>query len=345
MQITARAPLRIGLAGGGTDVDPFATNYGGFILNATINRYAYTFIKPTEAGFIEFEAKDRNAHWKGRLANFDQVPEDLMLHKAAFLRMLSMSNSTGFPSIKMTTYADSPAGSGLGTSSTIVVSMVQGLSDLMNVPMGEYDIARIAWEIERLDCGLSGGAQDQYAAAFGGINFMEFHANNRVVVNPLRIRETTLNDLEVSLVLYFTGVSRQSAKIIDAQKANVVGGKPDAIKALLELKQQAHLMKEALLFGKIDLLAEALRAGWESKKRTAVEISNSMIDEVYERAINKGALAGKISGAGGGGFMMFVVEPEQRLAVINELTSCGGQVFPCGFSKRGATSWRSPNKG
>jgi D-glycero-alpha-D-manno-heptose-7-phosphate kinase len=343
MQITARAPLRIGLAGGGTDVDPFASAYGGCVLNATINRYAYTFIKPSEPGFIEFEAKDRNAYWKGKLSQLSQVPEDLMLHRAVFLRLLELSNSAGFPSIKMTTYADSPAGSGLGTSSTIVVSMVQALSDLLNVPLGEYDIARLAWEIERVDCGLSGGAQDQYAAAFGGINFMEFNANQRVVVNPLRIRENTLNDLEVSLVLYFTGVSRQSAKIIDAQKANVVSEKTDTIKALQELKEQAHVMKEALLFGKIDMLADALKAGWESKKRTAVEISNSLIDDVYERAIKEGALAGKISGAGGGGFMMFVVEPEKRLAVINELTSCGGQVFPCGFSKRGATSWRTIN--
>jgi D-glycero-alpha-D-manno-heptose-7-phosphate kinase len=340
MQISARAPLRIGLAGGGTDLDPYASLHGGVILNATINRYAYAFLKSIEKGQLEFVAMDRDASWSGTHEQLYQVPDDLKLHKAVFLRMSAMAKADSPGGIRVSTYADSPAGSGLGTSSTIVVAMVQAMAEYFGIALGEYEIASLAWQIERIDCQLSGGAQDQYAAAFGGVNFMEFHAEQRVIVNPLRIKESILNNLESSLVLYFTGVSRQSANIIDKQTANMSNVNSVAIEALHQLKQQAHVMKEALLLGNIPMLADALRESWIAKKRTAGEISNSMIDQTYERAVKKGALAGKISGAGGGGFMMFVVEPELRLRVIRELESCGGQVFPCGFSKRGVSAWR-----
>jgi D-glycero-alpha-D-manno-heptose-7-phosphate kinase len=339
--ITARAPLRIGLAGGGTDVDPYASMHGGFVLNATINRYAYTFISKLNNGYIELEAQDRGIFWRGRLDELDQVPDGLMLHRASIVRMMALAEIDQFPSVRISTLADSPVGSGLGTSSTVVVSIVQALSELLEFPLGEYDLATIAFEIERIDCKLSGGGQDHYAAAFGGVNFMEFYASNRVVVNPLRIKDTVLCDLEASLVLYFTGVSRKSAEIIDEQQRNVVSNQGHAVQAMHDVKEQALTMKRALLLGDLSGLADALRLGWEAKKKMAVNISNTLIDEVYERAINKGALAGKVSGAGGGGFMMFLVEPAKRFSVIDELSKIGGSVFPCGFSKRGAMSWRS----
>jgi D-glycero-alpha-D-manno-heptose-7-phosphate kinase len=339
--LTARAPLRLGLAGGGTDVDPYASLHGGYVLNATINRYAYTFVSALNDGYIELEAQDRDVSWRGRFEDLDLAPAGLLLHKAVIRRMVGLAKVSCLPSVRISTLADSPVGSGLGTSSTVVVSLVQALSDLLNVPLGEYDVARISYEVERIDCGLSGGAQDQYAAAFGGINFIEFYAENRVIVNPLRIRDSILCDLEASIVLYFTGVSRESASIIDAQRSNVVNARSDAVDAMHSVKHQAIEMKQALLLGDLDRMAASLRDGWSAKKKMAANITNSAIDETYERAIASGAIAGKVSGAGGGGFMMFLVDPSRRISVIRELERAGGEVFPCGFSKRGAFSWRA----
>jgi D-glycero-alpha-D-manno-heptose-7-phosphate kinase len=339
--LTARAPLRLGLAGGGTDVDPYASMHGGFVLNATISRYAYTFVSELNDGYVELEAQDRAVFWRGKYEEIDSAPDELRLHKAAIRRVVGLAGKQDLPSVKISTLADAPVGSGLGTSSTVVVSLVQALSDLLHVPLGEYDLARLAYEIERVDCGLAGGAQDQYAAAFGGVNFMEFYANQRVIVNPLRIKDSTLCDLEASLVLYFTGVSRESSAIIDAQRENVVKSKTDAVNAMHEVKMQAIQMKEALLLGDIDQLASSLQVGWLAKKRMAANVSNAAIDDIYERAVASGALAGKVSGAGGGGFMMFLVDPSKRIRVIRELEKAGGEIFPCGFSKRGAISWRA----
>jgi D-glycero-alpha-D-manno-heptose-7-phosphate kinase len=339
--VTARAPLRIGLAGGGTDVDPYASLHGGCVLNATINRYAYTFLSYSGNGLINIEAQDRGLTWSGRFDELDSVPLGLQLHRAAIIRMASMARIEKFPAIRISTLADAPVGSGLGTSSTVVVSIIQALSEILNVPLGEYDLARIAFQVERVDCGLSGGGQDQYAAAFGGVNFMEFYAKDRVLVNPLRIRDSTLCDLESSLVLYFTGVSRQSAEIIDTQRANVLNNNVAAIEAMHQVKAQAIAMKQALLLGSISELAESMRFGWMAKKQMAANVSNSAIDDVYDQALRHGAIAGKVSGAGGGGFMMFLVQPAKRFSVIRFLETQGGQVFPCGFSKRGAISWRS----
>ena len=279
--------------------------------------------------------------WRGKFEDIDSAPDHLMLHRAAIKKMAAIVRLSHFSSIRLSTMADAPVGSGLGTSSTVVVSIIQGLSELLGVPLGEYDLAHLAFEVERIDCKLSGGGQDHYAAAFGGVNFMEFYADNRVIVNPLRIRDSTMFDLEASLVLYFTGVSRQSAEIINSQMNNVLNSDIDAIGAMHDVKKEAVSMKEALLFGDMEKLADSLKSGWAAKKRMAFSISNNDIDTVYDSALASGALAGKISGAGGSGFMMFIVDPSKRIQVIRCLEKAGGQVFPCGFSDRGAIAWRS----
>jgi D-glycero-alpha-D-manno-heptose-7-phosphate kinase len=242
--------------------------------------------------------------------------------------------------IKLSTIAEAPPGSGLGTSSTLVVSMVQAFTELLSLPLGEYEIAHLAYEIERLDCGLNGGKQDQYAATFGGFNFMEFLAEDRVIVNPLRVRESFLCELEASLVLYFGGVSRESARIIDDQQQRILAQDPAALAATHMVRKQAVHMKEAVLRGDIGAFADALHQGWVAKRNMAEQVSNPALDATYERARAAGALAGKVSGAGGGGFMIFVAEPERRLDVIGALTETRGSVYPCSFTERGATAWR-----
>jgi D-glycero-alpha-D-manno-heptose-7-phosphate kinase len=210
----------------------------------------------------------------------------------------------------------------------------------LNLPLGEYDIARLAYEIERVDVGLSGGRQDQYAATFGGFNFMEFHPQERVVVNPLRIKNWIISELEASLLLYFGGVSRHSAQIIDEQADNVKHHDVVAIEAMHALKIEAIAMKESLLKGDFEGLVESLERGWEAKKKMAKRISNPQIEETYHLAKKAGVRAGKISGAGGGGFMMLFVDPVRRMEVIRALSTTQGQIYNCHFTEIGTQGWK-----
>ena len=337
MIIRAKAPLRIGLAGGGTDVSPYCDVYGGCILNACITMYAYATIEPRNDGKIEFCCADR-----GEKAVFDSCEEFEIDGKFDLLKGVYNRLQKEFIhkplSFTLTTYVDAPAGSGLGSSSTLVVAIVKAFQEWQNLPLGEYDLAKIAWSIEREDLHMSGGKQDQYAAAFGGFNFMEFK-NEKVLVNPLRIRKSYQNELEFNVLLYYTGTSRLSAKIIESQVENANKKDAVAIEAMHKLKQQAYDMKEALLMGKLNTIGELLNFGWENKKKTASVISNPVIDNIYDTAINAGASGGKISGAGGGGFFMFYCPNNSRYHVIEELKKLGGEFRRFRFADLGAESW------
>lgn len=340
MIIRARAPLRLGLAGGGTDVSPYCDRYGGLVLNATIDKYAYTTIQPAENGKVHFVAADRQETWEGSALSELTLDRKLDLHKGVYNRIVREFNGGEPLPMALTTYSDAPPGSGLGSSSTLVVSMVKAFVEWLNLPLGEYDIAHLAYEIERVEVGLSGGRQDQYAATFGGFNFMEFHDDDRVVVNPLRIKNWIISELEASLLLYFGGVSRQSAEIIDEQANNVRSNDSQAIEATHALKQEAIQMKEGLLKGDFDSLVNSMEAGWAAKKRMAKCISNPQIEESYELAKQAGMQAGKISGAGGGGFMMLLVDPAKRMNVIRALSQTEGQIYSCHFTKYGTEGWK-----
>lgn len=337
--VRARAPLRLGWAGGGTDVSPYCDEFGGQVLNITIDKYAYAVIEVAEGESVEFVAADRQCCWRGD-AGLNDVPPELALHCGVYKRIVRDFRRGQSLGLRLTTFSDAPPGSGLGSSSTLVVAMLKAFQELLGLPLGEYEIAHLAYEIERIDLNLSGGKQDQYAATFGGVNFIEFHGQDRVIVNPLRIKRWILSELEVSTLLYFTGVSRESARIIDEQRKHMIDHDDDALAGLHRVKREAVQMKEALLRGDFARLAESLRDSWAAKKRTARSVSNTQIDSVYDRALNAGALAGKVSGAGGGGFMMLLVAPHKRMDVIRELQSCGGQVMNCHFTEDGTQGWR-----
>ncbi|MDZ5650612.1 hypothetical protein [Nitrospirillum sp. BR 11828] len=338
--IRARAPLRLGLAGGGTDVSPYCDIHTGAILNVTISKFSYATLEITDDGLIVFEALDRNEKTTYDVAAMLQPDGCLDLHKAVYNRIVADYLGGQPVSLRLRTSSDAVAGSGLGSSSTLVVTMVQAFVEAFALPLGEYDVSHLAYIIERKDLGLKGGKQDQYAATFGGFNFMEFYDNDRVIVNPLRIKDWITCELESSLVLYFTGVSRESANIIAEQVSNVQSGNQTSIEAMHALRREAVAMKEYLLRGDIPALGRALQAGWEAKKRSARSISNSNIDAIDQAARDAGAFAGKMSGAGGGGFMFFLAPPECRQKVIKALEEFGGTASACYFTSEGAKAWR-----
>lgn len=190
---------------------------------------------------------------------------------------------------------------------------------------------------------MAGGWQDHYAAAFGGFNFMESRPNGEVVVNPLRIRREVIAELEASLLLYFGGVSRLSSEVIADQQRNVVERDADALAATHSICAEALEMKDLLVVGDIPGFADSLLRGWQAKKRTSTRISNPAIEHAYQVAQSSGMVAGKVSGAGGGGFLMMIVDPRRRIEVARSLErECGGSVAPCLFTKGGAVTWHIP---
>lgn len=339
MIIRSKAPLRLGLAGGGSDVSPYSDIYGGLILNATINLYAYTTIEELNEKAIEIKAFDAQYEDSFYLLSELNIDGNAILVKGVYNRVVKDFGPvpSGF---RIITYNDAPAGSGLGTSSTMVVCILKAFIEWMNLPLGDYEIARLAYEIERKDLGLSGGKQDQYAAAFGGFNYMEFLQNDMVIVNPLKVKRWILDELEASMLLYFTGASRSSAAIIDEQKKNTSQGNNDAIEAMHKIKQSAIDMKLAVLKGDVDGFADILREAWENKKKMANNITNPMIQKAMDIAMASGAKAGKVSGAGGGGFIMFVVEPTRKKEVEQALKQLDGFVMPFQFTEGGAHGWK-----
>lgn len=335
--VRARAPLRLGLAGGGTDVSPYCDHYGGAVLNITIPRFAYAFIELRSDSRVEFIASDL-----GLSEDYAPGQGKLDLHRGVYERMVRDFLGGERVPMTLTTHADAPAGSGLGTSSALVVALVDAFRAMFDLPLGRYDVARLAYEIERIDLALAGGRQDQYAAAFGGANYIEFLSNDLVIVNPLRINQAHIDELEASMLTCFTGQSRVSSKIIAEQSANMTASRENVIDALHALKSDAQSMKLALLKGDVQQIAEIMKRSWLAKKRTASSISNAAIEELYSFATANGALAGKVSGAGGGGFVIFVAKPEMRPQLIRKLNEQGLQAQAVQFTDKGCESWIRP---
>ena len=340
MLYRSKAPFRLGIAGGGTDVSPYSDLYGGAVLNVTIDRFAHATIRPTDDGKITF------IHINDKITRtFDSVPEiapaEGLELQCGIYNSIVRKFCDGKPlSFELTTQMDVPSGSGLGTSSTLVVAIIGAFTEWLNLPLGKYDIAQYAFEIERIDLGMAGGKQDQYAATFGGVNFIEFREGDRVIVNPLSIKDSTLYEWAINTVLIFTNQRRKSAKIIEQQVSNVKQKKSGSVEAMHQVKAEAFRVKKALLQDDLATLGDALNTSWINKKKMAEGISNEFIDNIYETAMAAGATGGKISGAGGGGFMFFYCPGNTRYAVEEALSKLEiGEIYDFEFSKEGLTTW------
>ncbi|MFT5821900.1 MAG: D-glycero-alpha-D-manno-heptose-7-phosphate kinase [Crocinitomix sp.] len=338
MIIRSKAPFRLGLAGGGTDVSPYSDEYGGAILNATVNLYAHTTLIPRSDGKIIIRATDLGKEITLDATEEIEINGELDLQKGVYNRIVKIFSKKAL-SFELTTKMDVPSGSGLGTSSTLVVSILGAFIEWLKLELTEYEIARLAYSIEREDLQMAGGKQDQYAAVFGGINFLEFGANNEVLVHPLDINTDLVNELEVNLLLFYTKTSRESSKIIQIQAENVQNKQSKPINAMHFLKEQAFAMKLALIDGDLKAIGQILNTSWHHKKMMADGISNQIIDEIYKTAMQAGAVGGKISGAGGGGFMIFYVNDPDRAAVIEQLHIFNGEVKHFEFCFAGLTTW------
>jgi D-glycero-alpha-D-manno-heptose-7-phosphate kinase len=335
MIIRAKAPLRVSFAGGGTDVPPYPAQQGGLVLNATINHFAWGSLRSRDDGEVTIESADMGVSLSFRVGSELQLDGQLDLVKAGLTRMGAM-NSHGFD---IFLHSDAPPGSGLGSSSALVVALVGLVKEFRNLPVTDYEIANLAYTIERQDLGIQGGLQDQYAATFGGFNFIEFHGE-RVIVNPLRVRQETINELEHNLLLCFTGTTRRSDHIIDDQRTRLQQQVTHTMEGLDQQKQIAVEMKNALLRDELNDFGGLLHAAWEAKKRLSPKISTDRIDEFYDAALAAGAIGGKITGAGGGGFMLFYCPFERKHKIAEAVKRLGAVPTDFAFEPHGMQTWR-----
>lgn len=337
MLLRARAPLRISFAGGTTDMPFYYTENRGAVLVSTINRYVLASLRPREDGEIHIRSLDFGVAVKYRIDEEPIYDGILDVAKAAVHRLFARSNSKG---MDLFLQSDAPAGSGLGGSATLTASILGALAQAFSVHMDDYELAELAYAVERLDLRISGGKQDQYAAVFGGFNLIEF-SENGVVVNPLRIPSNILNDLECHLLLCYTGKTRLSAGLIDRQEQYYKERRVQTLEGLHALRQLAYDMKDALLRGRLDHFAELLHQAWASKLKVDPGISDSAIDEMYEEARKSGAISGKLLGAGGGGYLLLFCEVDKKRAVRERVEQLGGQFADFSFTQEGLQVWES----
>jgi D-glycero-alpha-D-manno-heptose-7-phosphate kinase len=332
--LRAKAPLRLSFCGGGTDVPPYPAEHGGLVLSATINQYAYASLRPRRDSRLTIASLDYDIVAKYDHPKRMRFDGNLDLIKAVVKAMKVRRGCD------LWVHSDAPPGSGLGSSSTLVVALIGALNAWVQRPMSSYEVAELAYRIERVDMGLAGGMQDQYASAFGGFNFIEFNRDS-TVVNPLRIHADVLRELEYRLLLCYMGQTRQSAHIIERQTAAYVERRAPVVEALHDLKRQTLEMKKALLLGNVDGIGELLHEAWEQKKRLAEGITNPRVDRLYRLARREGAIGGKMPGAGGGGYFLLLTRFDRKHRVAAALEKHGGQVVPFQFERAGLQTWSS----
>ena len=332
------------LAGGGTDLEPYWSKYGGVVLNATIDQYAYCKIEPCVCNHekcwsfksVDLGIEERHDFYSTPFMQGEYVDSDLQLLVNTYQYLTA---KTDRHPVKITTYVEAPPGSGLGSSSALVVALIAAIAEYHKIPLGEYDIAEYAVEIERKICDMPGGKQDQFAAAFGGFNFTEFLQDGRTIVNPLRLNYKTQNMMELSTVLYYVGKPRSNSRVIENTAKGLVDSEV-VLNATHKIKDACIDYKRSLLTGDFKRISELMETYWRSKLETNPHVASPEILDAYEYALQNGATGAKISGAGGGGHMVLFTEFERRHELITALKEKEGRVVPFKFVKHGVDVWR-----
>lgn len=334
MQIYSRAPVRIGFAGGGTDLSPYCDVHGGQIVNATINQYAWgTLSFRDDASIFINSLNYRQASTYPSLAALLEGEKRDIPH----LIVRHFKDTLGERGFNFTLGSDVPPRSGLGSSASVFVAGIALFNHYaMHNAMTPYEIADLALHLERNELKNLGGKQDQYAASFGGFNFMEFKDRGQVLVSALRLPHQMFASLENRTLLAFTGGRAQMDVLTDQIERSKSGASKEALD---QTKFFAGKARELLLKGRIDDFGRLLDAAWHEKKKFSALVSNSHIDVMYATAIANGAIGGKLCGAGGGGHMFFVCKEQSRYVVQEALEKVGARIVPFSFVTEGVVTW------
>ena len=326
--LISRAPVRISFGGGGTDLPSFYERYGGLVISTTINHYVYAILTTGSREAVQIVSADYHTFWRQSLGSLiwdgDLALPRAIVHEFDLHRGLDLFLASQIP-----------PGTGLGSSGSVAVCLINGLAAWQGVPLTPYEVAEKACYIEIIKMGMPVGKQDQYASAFGGLNCITFSARGVTVV-PLQVSEATRQTLERRLMLFFTGSSRQSASILRYQKQKGEAGDQQVIDRLLTIKDLGLAIRHALEAGDLDSFGELMHQSWVQKRSLAPNVSNNTINEVYELARAKGATGGKITGAGGGGFLLIYCHEEHQEAVTQELEGLGLRRMGFAFDSGGA---------
>ena len=328
-----RAPLRVSFGGGGTDLPAYYERHGGLVISAAISRYCYALVEETPDGAGSVVSADYATQFRWSPARLPTMQPPLALAKAALRECAERGKLDR--GVTLALAADAPPGSGLGSSSAMTVALMQALATRYDHPLSKPEIAdrACALEIERL--GMPIGKQDQYASAYGGVNMIEF-ARDGVRVSPVRLSEATHAAFRARLLLFWTGRTRDSASILRDQRQATSAEQPEVVARLSRLKAFAGEMRDALEAGDLDAFGDLLDAAWQTKRRLSSAVSSAAIDEWYEAAKRAGARGGKITGAGGGGFLLVFAPPQRQDAVRDALAQRGLTEAPfAGFDNAG----------
>jgi D-glycero-alpha-D-manno-heptose-7-phosphate kinase len=322
--------MRISFGGGGTDLEAYYTKYGGMVVSTAINKYFYAIITTDESDDLQVISADyrslfRHSPYKDLFWDGDLALPKAVLHHFGIRRGLNLFVAS-----------EVPPGTGLGSSSAAAVTMVRAISTLVEQPMTKQQVAELASSIEITKMGMPIGKQDQYAAAFGGLNKITF-AHDKVTVEPINIAPDVRQTLESRLMLFFTGSSRESTSILKHQRKSTEERDESVLQALHNIKQVAVDVQTCLERGDLDEFARLLNYSWQEKRRLAPNLSTGFIDECYQLALQHGASAGKITGAGGGGFMLIYCHEHAQEAVTLALEEHGLKRMNFHFDHQGAT--------
>lgn len=328
--LIARAPMRISFGGGGTDLEAYYAKYGGVVVSTAINKYFYAVITTDETDDLQVISADYRSLFRHSSYNDLFWDGDLALPKA-ILHHFGIRKG-----VNLFIASEVPPGTGLGSSSAAAVTMVRALSTLVEQPMTKQQVAELASFIEITKMGMPIGKQDQYASAFGGFNKITFTTDG-VTVEPINIAPDVRKTLEQRLLLFFTGSSRESTTILKHQRKSTQDRDKSVLQALHNIKQVALDVQVCLELGDLDEFARLLDYSWQEKRRLAPGLSTGFIDECYQLALNNGATAGKITGAGGGGFMLIYCHEEAQQAVTSALEERGLKRMNFHFDHQGAT--------
>jgi D-glycero-alpha-D-manno-heptose-7-phosphate kinase len=322
--ILARAPLRISLGGGGTDIPSYYSQHGGFILSAAINKYVYIYLNRPAADTL---LRIKYSKYE-QVESVSQIQHDLV---RPTLELLKIDGN-----LEIVSMADVPDGTGMGSSGSYLVSLLTALFDFKRERVPTQVLAETACHVEMDLAHHAAGKHDHYLAAFGGITTLEIDTDGKVRVSPLDISLSTAEALRSGTLLYYTGITRKSSGILEQQRADTLSGNSEVIDSLHFTKSLGYRIKDALEAGDLDNYGHLLHEHWQNKKRRSSKISNERIDELYNAARANGALGGKIMGAGGGGFLMLYCPPSAKLEVRRALSAQGVREMAFDFDYDGA---------